>query len=551
MHRIPSVLNLPAGEMAPLRVRPLTTDLSFYMNGQVGFLGSDYYLPPAPLGDPDPQKSEQLYRSLVKPLVVLSFNDIYDANPFPHKSEGGLIRLQSLLKTDRSRSQLRLFAGDLIGSGRQSLYFKGRQMVQYMNRMHLDAAVIGNHEFDYGLQTALERFQESNFPWLATNLKLSNGQKIPHTKDYVIVERDGIKVGVIGLVEDWVGITNLADQEVEYEDFVTVGQKLSRYLKKKQGVDYVVALTHMEKENDQVLAGAVPGIDLIVGGHDHDFVSFPDLKITKSGCDGLQLGRLALFKDLTGKSKVQIQNQTTKDVSEDQEMLGVVRVFDEEFERQTGLVIAVVDKDLHHKDKIKIRSEETIVGNFITDIFRHAVVDKLAEFGFEDIPIHAAICNAGTIRSHQGEYPAGEITTGDIMGLISSPKKLLLCQLTGQGLLDALENSVSKVESVDGRFLQVSGISYSYDPSQPVGSRLVDASIQGEKIISDKIYHVVMDAYLQNGRDGFVSLKDLPYVIDGVSFDDSYEMVIEWLARQKDDVIAVPGIEGRIKVVSK
>lgn len=132
-------------------------------------------------------------------------------------------------------------------------------------------ACLGNHDLDFGIERAIELNSQTNFPWLLSNLHASDGSPLAGTKDTHVIEKHGLRFGFMGLAEiDWVTTLNCIDlDDVDYEDFISCGNKIAKRLREDEKCDLVIALTHLRSNNDQLLAQHCKGIDFILGGHDH------------------------------------------------------------------------------------------------------------------------------------------------------------------------------------------------------------------------------------------------------------------------------------------
>src|SRR5690606_28428885 len=190
-------------------------------------------------------------------LLILHFNDVYEIEPVDGGERGGAARVATLIEERQAAAPLILFSGDTFSPSLMSSIFQGAQMVDVFNRLGLDYAVFGNHEFDFGPEVALERVGESEFTWLAANL-VDRGSGRPYlgAGAHVLVEWNGVQVGIIGLIGDWFNLTSVGE-EGEYVDFVTVGRAAAQELE-AQGAELIVAITHMFMEQDEQLAREVP-----------------------------------------------------------------------------------------------------------------------------------------------------------------------------------------------------------------------------------------------------------------------------------------------------
>lgn len=377
---------------------------------------------------------------------------------------------------------------------------------------------------------------EFKFPWLLSNvLDKRTGKQLAGACEYLEMEWNGVKLGLVGLVErEWLAtIPSIdMDQDVIYLDFVEEGKRLARMLKEK-GADIVIALTHMRAPNDEILAASVPDIHLILGGHDHspqaDFVAPHGTLLLKSGTDFREFSVLKVARQhyanvdcndvvLTSTSEtVPCCSKSREDIivswkrvyvhsesPEDEKVADIVS----HYHKQMGTKIlsplgwTLVDLDARFDS---VRTFETKIGNLLADVMRLGM----------GMPIDGALLNSGTIRSDR-KHPSGQLTVKDLITMLPFTDELVVLVLDGNDIIEALETSVSAWPAKEGRFLQLSGINYSFDPRKSPGNR-VDASsirINGEPLDLDKLYHIATKAYLRSGKDGFHSLKKADVVMD-------------------------------------
>ncbi|RKP26244.1 Metallo-dependent phosphatase-like protein, partial [Syncephalis pseudoplumigaleata] len=198
-------------------------------------------------------------------LRIVHFNDVYHLDEQKKEPVGGAARFYTALQQACSFAEaseepvaldkaLVFFSGDLFNPSIESSVTKGKHMVPVINKLNIDVACYGNHDFDFGVASLEKLAGLCNFPWLLSNV-FDSSTKAPlaNGKEYVVVERAGIKIGVIGLVErEWLQTISDLPPTVEYRDYVEVGQRLARHLRSEEGgqCDMVIALTHMRLPND-------------------------------------------------------------------------------------------------------------------------------------------------------------------------------------------------------------------------------------------------------------------------------------------------------------
>ncbi|MCI5160339.1 MAG: bifunctional metallophosphatase/5'-nucleotidase, partial [Candidatus Electrothrix sp. AUS1_2] len=208
-------------------------------------------------------------------VTILQMNDVYEIDPVNGGKEGGLARVASLrdMLLQRNPDTVTVLAGDLFSpSALGTAPYKdgrldGKQMVETMNALGLDYITFGNHEFDLKKGPFYERLKESKFTWISSNCFREDGTSFPGVVKDKILDIKGVKVGIFGVT--------LPKNEVDYvtyrDPFAAAEQKVAELRPK---VDILIALTHLNKDDDIRLAGRFPEIDLVLGGHEHENMQF-------------------------------------------------------------------------------------------------------------------------------------------------------------------------------------------------------------------------------------------------------------------------------------
>jgi len=144
-------------------------------------------------------------------------------------------------------------------------------MAELLPALQVDIAGLGNHELDGGIENYIEQRTASGLPWLCSNCDDKHtGEPLGGGERTHVLERGGLRIGFMGLIEgDWITTLAMDTSDLVYQDFCIVGNRLEKHLREDEGCHVVVALTHMRVPNDLKLAREVPGLDLILGGHDH------------------------------------------------------------------------------------------------------------------------------------------------------------------------------------------------------------------------------------------------------------------------------------------
>jgi 5'-nucleotidase/UDP-sugar diphosphatase len=436
-------------------------------------------------------------------LTILSLNDIYEI--LPHNGYGGLAEMMTLLKEEREKSEhyLTTVNGDFLSPSLISGIFRGSQMVDLFNRMEVDLVVFGNHEFDYGIETLMQRMRESDFCWLGTNV-LTWPKEIPfnEAQSSVIVDIEGILVGIIGICTTETSQLVRDLSEVTFTPIVLSSQAAVHRLK-KEGADVIIALTHLSIEEDIYLAKQVPEIDVILGGHDHESITWFNDKtlIHKSGHDAQFLARIDLKME-----KRKIENNKMKTfvfpswrmipnhgVARDSDLGEQIDYYANRIEQELSQEIGLCGTML---DSTNVRSGESSMGNLVADALR----DHLGS--------HVALINGGAIRGQQIYLPGIKLTKRDIQEELPFSNICVLVEVTGEELLATLESGLGKIEAKSGGFLQLSGIKLVYDPNGLPNTRIREIAVNGEAIDKKQRYRLATTDYLLKGGDGNMGLRN-------------------------------------------
>lgn len=222
---------------------------------------------------------------------------------------GGFLRRIAMLKEERQKDpKLLLFdSGDFCQGSPYYTLFKGDVETGLMNMMHYDAGTIGNHEFDFGLENVARVFKRLNFPIVCANYRFHEYGLDKIVKPYVIIKRNGLKIGVFGLSPQLDGLVDHKNyRSTEYLDPVKTAQEMADILKKKH-CDLVICISHLGWEEkgmgDQEVIRNTRGIDLVLGGHSHTY--FKQLRYVnnldgkpvpddQNGKSGIYIGKMDL-----------------------------------------------------------------------------------------------------------------------------------------------------------------------------------------------------------------------------------------------------------------
>lgn len=260
-----------------------------------------------------------------KHLTILHTNDVHSyIEPFPanhpkNPNMGGVARRAAVIEMIRKENPnvLLLDAGDIFQGTPYFNYYGGELEFKLMSMMKYDAATMGNHDFDNGIDGLYSQLPHASFEFVSANYDFKNTVLDGKVKPFTIFHKNGIKVGVFGL---GIGLDGLVDKknykETIYHDPVSVSQDIVRILKHDKKCDLVICLSHLgykyKEEPDKIcdlkLASLTQDIDLIIGGHTHTFLDKPtvlknavgeDVLVNQVGCYGVNLGRIDFYLDST------------------------------------------------------------------------------------------------------------------------------------------------------------------------------------------------------------------------------------------------------------
>lgn len=473
-------------------------------------------------------------------ITFLHFNDIYEISP--KDGRGGFAPLMTLLKAERTKApwSITTFGGDLLSPSLLSGVLKGAQMIDLMNAVAVDVAVPGNHEYDFGATIAVERFAASKFPWLAANVFIQDAiTTAPGLIASGVRQIGDYKVGFFGLLTPEAAKLTFGARDYTFRLPVEVAREQVKALR-DAGADMVVALTHLDIADDLRVARQVRGIDLILGGHDHEPITYLEsgTLIFKAGVDGYWLGAVDVnLRRMAAKDGQKVvatplawRLTATDGIVGDPDIAARVDGYNAELDRSMSIAIGVTRTELDsRRDTVRVR--ETAIGNLITDAMRGLV------------EADAAITNGGGIRADRVYAPGTQLTRKDVVTELPFGNVVMLITLTGAQIRAALENGISQIPDKAGRFPQVSGIRFTYDPARPRGQRIAEIAVAGAPLDEGRAYKVAVNDFMQVGGDGYGVLKEGKVLIDASGGTLLANAVIAYVEARKE---ISPVIEGRI-----
>ncbi len=472
-------------------------------------------------------------------ITILHLNDLHGhLEPFKASGDseetiGGIARIATLVKEIRAEqpNTILVDAGDTIHGTNIANLFYGESVIEAYNKLGVDAMDIGNHDFNYGFEALKGLAEKADFPFLSANLEYKDGRPIDFIDRYVIEEVGGIKIGIIGLVTpETVYLTHPKNVEnLKFLDPAEIASSIAKEIGDE--VDLLVVLAHLETAEVEKVADETPGLDVIVAGHTELEKSYKvgDVLIVQALDYGKLLGRL----DLTIGDNGEITYKHNlipidESIAFDKDMEELVASYRDALDTKLSAVIGEAKVNLNG-ERGDVRTKETNLGDLIADIMRERANADLA------------IQNGGGIRASILEGP---VKVEDVFTVLPFDNYLIALQMTGEGVLEALENGVSKVEETAGRFPQVSGLTFTLDPSKPAGERVSEVKIKGEPLELDKEYIVATNDFMAAGGDDYVSFKEAPMTL--VTGELLRDVVTDYIKKMGE---VAPEVEGRINII--
>jgi 5'-nucleotidase len=475
---------------------------------------------------------------------------------------GGAARLVTAIAQERKKLEgenvLLLNGGDNFQGSLFYSTYKGKAEAEFLNQMKFDAMTVGNHEFDDGEDALAPFLDVIQFPVLSANVQASAAAKVgDRIKPSVVLEVGGQKIGIIGAVTTETPEISSPGPNITIEDDIkTITAEVEKL--KAQGVNKIIALTHVGYPRDKEMIAKIPGIDVVVGGHTHSLLSNTDPKaegpyptmVDNPGGYKVPVTQAASYSKYLGEFKVVFDdNGVVKEASGDPIYLdakikpdeGVLKrikelgaPIEELKVKEVGETTAPIDGS-----RESCRTRECAMGNLVTD----AVLERVKGQG-----VSMVLINGGGLRA---SIDQGPVTMGEVLTVLPFQNTIATFQISGKDLVAALENGASQLEEGGGRFAQVAGLKYSFDRSAPPQSRIKSVEVQENgnwaPIDPSKDYLVASNNYVRQGGDGYKIFAEKAK--NAYDYGPNLEQVVaDYLTAHRP---YTPKIEGRITEVAQ
>lgn len=481
-------------------------------------------------------------------------------------------------------NSLLIDAGDATQGVPFATISKGADVIKLMNAAGYDGMVLGNHEFDYGKDQALVNAKLASFPVISANT-MENGQPFlagvnGNNGEDFIKTVNGIKVGFFGITtQETVYKTNPANLSgITFEDPIEASKSEVSKLK-AEGVKVIVGIMHIGNDTSsdptsEDIANDVDGISVIIDGHSHTIENkvVNNTLIAQTGCNNANLGRIDISvtndDNVSATESLISAADATADYTPDSSVKNLAAQIDASQAPIFSQIVGRTNTSFWAgtvNGQSVARLGETNLGDLVADAMADSAKSQVEGTEFASLPI-VSLENGGGVRD---SVPTGNINQGQITTVLPFGNILSLKEVTPSLLYQTLENGVSKitvsdtatgiVTGADGRFPQISGMRFEYNPENPVSSRitkivLLNADGSDKQVLdrNDTATKIVLASndYEVGGGDGYTMLGGLKNIGEGNALDVITSKYITKLTAQNGGAFSYPAYQGRIKISS-
>ncbi len=476
---------------------------------------------------------------------------------------GGAARLVTAIAERRKalegQNVLLLNGGDNFQGSLFYATYKGAVEAEFLNQMKFDAMTVGNHEFDDGEDALVPFLEKVQFPVLSANVHPNAQSKVgDRIKPSIVMDVGGQKIGIVGAVTNDTPEVAAPGPNIAIEDDIkTITAEVEKL--KAEGVNKIIALTHVGYPRDKEMIARIPGVDVVVGGHSHSLLSNTDPKaegpyptmvdnpegyrvpVTQAASYSKYLGEFKVVFDDNGVVKEASGDPLYLDakIKPDEAVLARIKELGAPIEELKAKQVSETTADIDGSRE-SCRARECEMGNLIAD----AVLDRVKGQG-----VQIVFQNGGGIRASIGK---GVVTMGDVLTVLPFQNTVATFQLSGKDIADSIEAGLSEIEEGKGKFPQVAGLKYSFDKSvAPNQGRLKSVEVMEggawKPLDPAKIYGVAANDFVRAGGDGYKIFAEKAQ--NAYDYGPSLEEVVaDYLAENRP---YTPKLEGRITELAR
>ena len=468
-----------------------------------------------------PKKSKGQSKSAT--LVIFHTNDSHARVSDGEGSRIGFARLKTIVDAERAKpgqDVLLLDAGDTLHGRPFATIAKGSSIISILNALKYDAMAPGNHDFNYGYTRLLELAEQVTFPILAANVLDAKSQKsiLP---PYQIITKSGVRFGVFGLATPETLYKTHPNNVVglEFADPIKVARRTVAKLKRK-GADVIIGVGHIgldaeTKITSQDIVQAVPNIDLFIDGHSHTMLpqgrQVDNTLIVQAGEHLKHIGKVVMQYSSGGGVTLKaelIGHDAVSSVAPDREVKAIIAQTRGDNETLLNEVIGTTATVLNG-ERAAVRTGETNLGNLITKAMRRASNADIA------------LMNGGGIRA---SLNAGAVTKGDVLTVLPFGNSLIVLQLSGAQLQQAIKHGIQSYPKPSGAFPHIAGVRVVFDADNNIVSMTLEDGSAVEPLQS---YTLATNDFLAAGGDAYTMFQGARIVSELGNLD---EIVIDEIA---------------------
>ncbi|MEQ8190452.1 MAG: 5'-nucleotidase C-terminal domain-containing protein [Candidatus Eremiobacterota bacterium] len=400
---------------------------------------------------------------------------------------GGINRVASEIKKLRNENPygaITLDGGDIYEGGMYTKFSQGEIVSSFYKHMKFDAGVIGNHDMSWGLEAYAKIANGCGHDFLGANVTDNSPEKhLSFLKPYKVIEKQGVKIGIIGLTTFMTSVGPPGRKIVDIEKPEVTAEKYIKELKEKEHVDMVVVLSHMGSDNDAALAEKVKGIDIIVGAHCHTALKEPrkagNTILVQAGHGGQYVGNLDIVFDKDNKKIACYEGKlipVTGDIKPDPEVTKLTAPYVEKYKSINRQVLGKTDMELPYS-----MTNRTALSSFFID----------AQKMDSDLSASSLFCIRKGINK-------GDITYGDLFNMYPFDNELLQVKTKGESVISYLESGLRFYTPGKDNSSMISGLTYDFNPDLVGGHRITSVTFKGRKYTREEFARLNVTVNMDN-----------------------------------------------------
>lgn len=489
-------------------------------------------------------------------IRILHTNDIHGRSSFQEGATVGFEKLAAYIQ--QQQPDLLVDVGDVFHGQAFATLEQGASMAELMKVVGYDAMTPGNHDWNYGKDRLKELSELADTPILAGNVT-KDGQSFFGNDGTLIKQVDGVKIGLLGVFDQDIK-DDTAPRNIEGLSFANDAQTATELAAKlrKEGCEIVVALSHQLRCEE--FLQQTKGIDVLIAGHEHSTLeeTYSDadgrtVEVVEVGCYFEKAGLLSITYHPDEKQIVSIKEEllTSEEAAAlpaNEEVAALLQTINDRQKQTLRQVVGTTGQELDGRWE-NLRIGETGMGRLVTAAYLY---ETGADIAFE---------NAGGIRLGR-LLPAGNLTYQDIIDTAPYGNYIVTKQITGEAVLSILEKSIDiglqnqkayeewlatgsdQVPWPDdnGSYLQFGGLSVHYDPSKPLGERVVSAEVGGAPLVCERLYTIATNNYISLGK-AFPELAEAPELNQYAACDEALTRFVQLGQDRVDAAVEQVGLQ--------